>query len=74
MVELRCNTCPNLAGDFCVKMKMVLPNGRAKLYYGGAVGVHFKKVTYPSRCGINEVKIEQTLSMIVLNPEEEILE
>jgi len=75
MVELRCNTCPNLAGDFCVKLKVVLPNGLAKLYYGGAVGVYYGNVTYPSKCGIREeAKGKQKLDIIFPKPDQEILE
>ncbi len=75
MVELRCNTCPNLTCDFCVKLKVVLPNGLAKLYYGGAVGVYCGNVTYPSKCGVKEeVKNEQKLAVIVSTTHEEISE
>jgi len=75
MVELRCNTCPNLANGFCVKLKVALPNGRAKLYYGGAVGVYYGNVTYPSKCGTKEeVKGKQKLDVIAPSPDQEILE
>jgi len=75
MVELRCNACPNLANDFCVKLKVVLPNGRARLYYGGAIGVYKGNVTYVSKCGIKEEeKDKRKLDVVVLTPDQEILE
>jgi len=74
VVELRCNTCPNLVGDFCIELKVVLPNGLAKLYYGGAVGVYYGNVTYPSKCGVKEeAKGEQKLGIIAPPPVEETL-
>jgi hypothetical protein len=75
MVELRCNTCPNLANDFCTKMKVVLPNGQAKLYYGGAVGTYHGSIKYPSKCGVKEeAKTQQRLGVIILNLDKEIVE
>jgi len=75
MVELRCNTCPNLANDFCLKLKVVLPNGLAKLHYGGAIGIYCGNITYLSKCGIEQkVKNEQRLNVIVSNLDKEILE
>jgi hypothetical protein len=75
MVELRCNSCLSLSNDFCAKLKVILPNGRAKLYYGGAVGVYYGNVTYPSKCGIKEeVKGKQKLDVIVPSPDQEIPE
>jgi len=75
MVELRCNTCPNLNNDFCEKLKEVLPNGMAKLYCGGAIGVYYADVTYPSKCGIEkEVKETRKLDIVVAIPDKEILE
>jgi hypothetical protein len=75
MVELRCNRCPNLKNDLCEKLKEVLPNGMAKLYYGGAVGFYYKDVTYASKCGIEkEVKETQKFEIMVSIPDKEILE
>ena len=59
MVELRCNTCCHLEQGFCTKLKEPIPNGLAKLFYGGAEGVYSGNVTYPSKCGVeNEPKVE----------------
>jgi hypothetical protein len=59
MVELRCNNCPHLQQGFCTKLKEAIPNGLAKLFYGGAEGVYSGDVTYPSKCGVeNEPKVE----------------
>lgn len=59
MVELRCNNCPHLEQGFCTKLKEAIPNGLAKLFYGGAEGVYSGSVTYASKCGIEkETKVE----------------
>jgi hypothetical protein len=70
MVELRCNTCTYLSSGFCNKLKEVVPNGLAKLFYGGAVGIYAGTVTYPSKCGIEkELKHEAEVEVGVLVPE-----
>lgn len=75
MVELRCNSCPNLKNDLCEKLKEVLPNGMAKLYYGGAVGFYCPDAAYASKCGIEkEVKETRKFEIIVSIPDKEILE
>jgi hypothetical protein len=52
----------------------VLPNGLAKLYYGGAIGVYYGSTTYPSKCGIKEEeKSKQKLSLIISSINEETL-
>lgn len=74
MVELRCNNCPNLSNGFCTKLKVELSNGFAKLYYGGAIGVYYGNVTYPSKCGVKEeVKLVEELGIIVPNLDKEIM-
>ena len=55
MVELRCNSCAHLKQGFCSKLKEVVPNELAKLFYGGAEGIYSGTVTYPSKCGIEKV-------------------
>lgn len=65
MVELRCNTCTYLSSGFCNKLKEVVPNGLAKLFYGGAVGIYAGTVTYPSKCGIEKEKEEVEMRMLV---------
>ncbi len=67
MVELRCNSCAQLEQGFCNKLKEAVPNGLAKLFYGGAVGVYSGTITYPSKCGIEQQK--QEVEMGVLVPE-----
>jgi hypothetical protein len=36
-MELKCNNCKNNNLEFCLKLKEFLPNGFAKLYFGGIV-------------------------------------
>lgn len=67
MVELRCNSCPHLKNDLCEKLKEMLPNGIAKLYYGGAVGFYSTGVTYTSRCGI-EKEVKETQAFEIITP------
>jgi hypothetical protein len=75
MVELRCNTCPCFANGFCKKLKVNLPNGLAKLYYGGVVGIYSGDITYPSRCEIEKgVENSHELDAIVMISAQEILE
>ena len=67
MVELRCNNCAHMKQGFCSKLREGLPNGLAKLFYGGAEGIYAGSVKYPSKCGIEKEK--QELEMGVLVPE-----
>jgi hypothetical protein len=64
MVELRCNNCVHLKEGCCDKLKEVLPNDLAKLFYGGAEGIYAGTVTYPSKCGIEKQK-EPLLQVII---------
>jgi hypothetical protein len=66
LVELRCNNCAHLKQGFCIKLKEAVPNGLAKLFYGGAVGIYSGTITYPSKCGIEK---EKEVEMGVLVPE-----
>ena len=72
MVELRCNNCPHLQQGFCTKLKEAIPNGLAKLFYGGAEGVYSGSVTYASKCGIETEKVnEEDLDLVVIVPEKD---
>ncbi len=54
MVDLRCNSCKYLQDNYCLILKEVLPNGLAKLHYGGAIGVYSGGIEYRSKCGLKE--------------------
>ena len=56
MAELRCDSCAHLKEGFCSKLKEEVPNGLAKLFYGGTEGIYEGTVTYPSKCGIEKEK------------------
>jgi hypothetical protein len=56
MVELRCNCCDQFKDGYCEKLNEALPNGFAKLFYGGADGIYEKNRVYPSKCGIEKIK------------------
>ena len=62
MVELRCNCCEHLKDGYCEKLHEDLPNGFAKLFYGGANGIYEGTLTYPSKCGIEKQKKAQPLN------------
>ena len=64
MVELRCNNCAHLKESFCSKLNEAIPNGLAKLFYGGAEGIYSGTISYPSKCGIEKEK-EIEMGMIV---------
>jgi hypothetical protein len=66
MVELRCNKCIHLQQDYCSKLKEVVPNRLAKLFYGGAEGIYSGTINYPSKCGIEK---EKEIEMGMLVPE-----
>jgi hypothetical protein len=66
MVELRCNNCAHLKENYCEKLDEALPNGLAKLFYGGAEGIYAGSVTYPSQCGIEK---EKEVEVGILVPE-----
>jgi hypothetical protein len=65
MVELRCNNCIHMKENYCDKLDEVLPNGLAKLFYGGAEGIYAGTVTYPSKCGIEKQHREPQLQIII---------
>jgi len=65
MVELRCNSCIHLKEGFCSRLNEPLPNGLAKLFYGGAKGIYAGSVTYPSKCGIEKQQKELQVQAIV---------
>ena len=70
MAELRCNSCAHLKQGFCSKLKEVVPNRLAKLFYGGAEGIYSGTITYPSKCGIEKENGYKTeVEMGVLVPE-----
>jgi hypothetical protein len=59
-----------LKQDYCDKLKEVVPNGLAKLFYGGAEGIYSGTITYPSKCGIEKETAPKTeMEMGVLIPE-----
>jgi hypothetical protein len=58
-----------LKENYCDKLDEVLPNGLAKLFYGGAEGIYAGTVTYPSKCGIE--KQPKELQLQVFTPEDE---
>lgn len=69
MVELRCNNCPHLEQGFCTKLKEAIPNGLAKLFYGGAEDIYSGTQTYPSECGIEKQTVnEEDLDLVVFIP------
>ena len=63
MVELRCNNCVHMKGNYCNKLDEVLANGLAKLFYGGAEGIYARAITYPSKCGIEKQQKEPQLQV-----------
>ncbi len=71
MVELRCNNCVHLKADYCDKLNEALPNGLAKLFYGGAEGIYAGTVTYPSKCEIEKRRKEPQLVIIPKSQSEE---
>jgi len=65
MAELRCNTCTHLKEGFCSKLNEPIPNGLAKLFYGGAKSILAGTVTYPSECGIEKQRTELEMQVVV---------
>ena len=52
-MELKCNNCTHLDGmSYCSYVKEYLPNGFAKLHFGGAIGEYHGNVRHAGRCGL----------------------
>jgi hypothetical protein len=66
MVDLRCNSCKYLQGDYFLKLKEILPNGLARLCCSGANGVYSGRTKYDSRCGIEKTTTRETEEFIQL--------
>jgi len=54
-----------MKGNYCDKLDEALPNGLAKLFYGGAIGIYAGAIAYPSKCGIEKQTKEPQLQFII---------
>ncbi len=66
-MELRCNTCKHLKGNFCAKLKEFLLNDYLKFQYGGAKGVYSGRFVFKSTCGIEESVKPETEELVTFN-------